>query len=517
MSDIHVYTTSNPEDVITATDINPYSVLSIPAYWRGVNFLSNNLTSFTRNVHFGNERVEHPLTRCLQRKPNSYQTPWNFFNTLNFNRIHYQNGYARIVRAGASLSLHLLKPCDVMPIRITHDDGEIEQLYMVADRKKRTTALLHSFEVIHLMGLSEDGIAGMESHSLHETTFQRAHTLIKYLTRFLLSGSFIKGSVEIPYDATTTQLQQVREEVRKFRGPNQVDDVLLLPGGAKLNNNTLDPEKSQLSEQQSDVNKQIAQLLGLHPYYLFDDKDGKYNNSPEAAGIDVVRYTFRPLIEEFEDEFTAKLLTEAEQEQGYRVKLNPDVLLRGDTSAVNNSAITTVNAGLRTRNEGRELLGLTADPDPESDKLKTLGDTTPQANRAPSDAPDAPIVAPKAENLPGSQPDAAKASDAAFAALRPVMAAAIERVEAKADKAFASYAGKPDGDRIIWANVFAEQQARYLSESLGPVSESLVQLGGDPLPLPTLASTYASRIRRKASTGEDTGLIHLLFGETNGQ
>lgn len=376
---VMMYDSNDPTSTIPPTLINAYSVLTIPAYWRAVNFLANNLSSFPRSVQKDGaaQAVPHPLDRLLERRPNPYQNATAFWRTLFFAAVHHANGYARIER-GRDLSpaaLHNLTPEDVTPFRIVHDTGPIQQWYHLSSTK----TALPGADVIHLTGLGCDGMTGMDPVRLHAGTFQRAATLDKYQTRFLMKGTVLKGAIEIPGDVSDEKLKEVKAYLRaNFRGSDAEDDVLLLTDGAKLNNATLTPQESQLIEQSAFTTKQIAQITGVPPQFLYDLSEGKYNSVVEQAGIDVVRYAFRPWIEQTEDELTLKLLTTAEQDAGYGIHLNPDALLRGDTAAVNASAVTTTNAGLRTRNEGRALLGLPPDADPESNKLKTLGDTNPK-------------------------------------------------------------------------------------------------------------------------------------------
>lgn len=498
-----VVQTNIPGKVIHPTDVSAYSTLSIPPYWRGVNFLASNLASFPRSIRKDGVKLEKPhrLDKVLKRAPNNYQNASTFWTTLLFHAVHYRNGYAQIKGSVVSPMLHLLEPDNVMPFRITYDDGIVEQYYLL--RKDNT--VLESKDVVHLTGLSHDGMAGIDIQQLHKNTFQRAHSLIQYQTRYIQSGTIIRGSVEIPYEATEEQVQQLHDLIKThYRGSNASDDVLVLSGGAKLNNATMSPQESQLSEQESATAKQVAQVLGIHPFFLYDDPDGKYNTNPEQAGIEVVRYTFRPWIELIQDELTSKLLSENEQNEGFSIRLNPDALMRGDTEGVSTVILNEVKGGLRTANEGRSVLDLPPSDDPEANKLKMLGDTTPQASR------EGPADAPEAKPSPESQPDA---PDKAFAALRPVIDDAIAKVEAYTASRFEK-CEKTEGERVIWANVFAQQQAKHLSDTLAPISDALVALGEQPLPISTLAETYAARIRRKAATGDDTNLKQLLFGET---
>ena len=478
--DVHGSTTALP-----LTLINSYSSLSVPAYKRAICFLADNLASFPRSVRRDGSKqgIDHPLNRLLKRRPNRYQTAVQFWRTLYFHAAHTGNGYARIQREGPTFrpaALHLMLPEDVLPFR--YDDGTgPEQFYY----HRPTKTVLAGDDVLHIQaGLSYDGMSSMDPVSLHEQTFQRATTLERFQVQFLRKGTIIRGAVEIPGAMTPEQRAEIKAVLRTYRGADADDDVLVLSDGAKLTNATTSPEQSQLVQQGAATTKQIAQITGVPPEFLFELSEAKYNASVEQQGQNVVRYTFRPWIIMAEAEMTAKLLSEAEQEAGFSIGINPDALLRGDTKTQVDSVLATVKGGIRTRNEGRALLELPPDPDPESDKLHALGET----NVAPADPP--------------RQNAASRAKVDVFAALAPVIAAACKRVDTKTDKAFENAAKKTGQDRTVWSNVFAEEQRKYAHDALKPIAEAIEALGGDPIDVEQVSDRYAAAIRKRAATGE---------------
>lgn len=376
-----------PGDTLPATIINFYSSLSVPAYKRALAFLSDNLASFPRAVVKEGaataEAAGHPLNRILKRRPNQFQNPFVFWRTLFFHAAHTGNGYALIERDPATfrpVALQNALPELIVPVRIDARDGRgWQQFYW----NRATGQPIAGADVLHIQSLSWDGMAGMDPVAMHEGTFQRATTIERFQVQFLRKGTMVRGALEIPGHLDNDQLEQVRAIVRKYRGADAEDDIMILTDGGKLNNATTSPQQSQLVEQAVATTKQIAQVTGVPPVFLYELTEEKYRNSVEQDGLNVVRFTFRPWIELAEDELTLKLLTEAEHDAGYTIKINPDALLRGDTKTQTDTVVAQVNGGLRTRNEGREVLGLPRDADPDSNRLKTLGDSSPKPVNAP--------------------------------------------------------------------------------------------------------------------------------------
>ncbi len=370
---------TGPSTTLPMMLVNAYGALTIPAYRRAISFLADNLASFPRSVRKDGAKpdAKHPIDKLLRRRPNAMQNPYTFWRTLFFHAVHTGNGYARIQRQdgiGQPVALHNLLPEDVRPVRWRLDDNSPwQQFYALLP----TGEVLPTADVIHLQGLSHDGMAGIDPIALHESVFQRAAMINRFTVEYLRKGTLIAGAVEIPGMMTDDQIEQMRAVLRRFRGGEGDDDILILTGAGKLNNATVTPQASQLVEQIAATTQAIAQITGVPQEFLMEFRDTKYNNNLEQMGQLVVRYSLRPWIELAESELTSKLLTEAEQDDEYTIRLNPGALLRGSTKEQEEIVGNSVKNGVRTANEGRSLLDLPPSDDPESDKLKTLGDTAP--------------------------------------------------------------------------------------------------------------------------------------------
>jgi HK97 family phage portal protein len=370
-----VYDMPSP-GVIGNIVVNSFTTLQLPGYYRAHNFRSQNLASFPRSVRKNGADIKHRLDRLLkQASPNGYQSSFMFWRTLFFHQGHYANGFAEIERDSlfAPKALHNRQPEYVCPFRWIEDDGSITQWYHIGGMHPHIVAFA---DMIHLSGLSYDGFAGMNPVWLHYETFERSRLMDRYITRFLMKGSMVRGAVEIPSGVTDDQIATIINQLKKFKGADAEEDTLVLSGGATLSNKTLSNEQSQLIELHGLSTKQVAQLTDVPPHFLFDDSEGKYNANPQQAGEDVVRYLFRPLIEQAEDELL-KLLSPQEQSDGLTINIDPSALTRGDVQTETANAVQRKSAGIIDGNEARNALGYPPSDDPEATKLKISGDTAP--------------------------------------------------------------------------------------------------------------------------------------------
>lgn len=503
---------SNLPGTIPPSALSAFNILQIPSYWRATNFLANNLMAFPRSITRGGVRQPHKLDNVLTRKPNNYQSCSNFWRTLWFHACHFGSGYAKIVTTGGKVSLHNILPEMVVPYRYSPTDDftapeNWEQYYFIMNTKE----YLHSSEVIHISGISYNGMVGMNPTVYMRETFQRALLQDQYYTRFLTRGTVMRGAIQIPATATPEQQDEIITLLAtRHQGANAERDIIVLSGGATLNNATLSPRDSQLTEQGVVTTTQISQITGVPPQFLYEFKDAKYNDSIEQMGALVVRDTFGHWVETGEDELSLKLLTDNEYSSGLRISIDPDALSKADTQTLSATVVAQRNAGIISANEARAELGRAKSADPAAESLQILGNT---AGKLPEAAPNAPGTTGAPVKASAALPDARNA----WSSLAPILADACARVDQKTDKAFEAKADKPQDQRIPYLNALAESQARFVSEALEPVLKGYQALGGDSFDIAKAANRYALSIRKRAADGTVTQLSTIIEGLKNEQ
>lgn len=491
-------------DIIPTQLVNNFSALQNATYWRACDLFASNMASFCRVLHLNGILYDKPhrLDRILKRKPNQLDTCFSFWQTNFFRLFNSANSYAKLVRTSTNdiAAMYNMNEFEVTPYRFYPGDvpkpEECQQWYFISS----TNEHLAASDMLHIKGIGTgNDMIGDNPMFRMASTLQRGQAYNEYQNRIVKSGTFIRGTIELPSGLDQDQIDKIMAEVSKYNGPGSVgktNNIAILFGGAKLTNNTISPTDLDLAEHIELNDYSISQFTGIAPQYLFIKQTGgtAYNTSIPQQGEDLVRFFFRNWIDNVEDELTTKLLTEAELEQGFSIKLDPRELLSGDTVAEEAIAADSVAAGIRTENEGRALIDLPPVADPSADKLVRLGDTTPQEVRQTN----------------------AKPSDSTFAALQPILEDTSDRIEAKATKAFQSAAKKTGQDRTVWSNVFAEQQAGYVRQSFSAIGETIHAMTGDKIDVAKLAQRYSDEIKKRANGNEPTPLIQIVGDVLNG-
>jgi len=131
-----------------------------------------------------------------------------------------------------------------------------------------------------------------------------------------------------------------------------------------------------------------------------------------------------------------------------------------------------------------------AEADPS--KLPTLAPpavASPQEQQAVDEAQ---------EGLPGATVRDPAQQPSSYEILKPVIQAAIERIETKTEKAFTNHAGKPG--LVPWSNVFATEQAGFISEVFAPIHTAAVALKSS-IDVAKLSARYEAALKRRGIDG----------------
>jgi hypothetical protein len=315
--------------------------------------------------------------------------------------------------------------------------------------------------MIHLAGTSWEGMSGIPPLMLFYESLERAAQVGRFITRFLVKGGVIRGSVEIPSSVPEAMQETVVNRIREqCQGVDATDDVLVLSDGAAFKNGGLSNDQSQLVQLASYSTKEIAQQTDVDPYWLFDRTETKYASTADASQ-NVVKFLFRLLCEEAEDQML-KLLPEAEQDEGYYICVDPRTLLRGDLEAEGDYVSSLATSGLITANEARQEIGYEPSSDPNAEVLKVSGDTSPQISEDTQDEP---------EPEPEPEPPKKKNNSKYHALIEDV----ANRVGTKTTKATETAIKKhgTGADFTTWGNVFSQSQEKYASESLAPILSTM--------------------------------------------
>lgn len=340
--------------------------LSIPALWTGVDIYSKVLASipfglFQRTRNGSKEMSGDALHYKVKYEPSPQMTGFNWRRAF-FAQAIFGDAYAKIHwhrRTGALERLQLLD-AESMAVFVRAADGLVVYEYRHADNRRE---IMFADEVLHIKGLTMDGVKGEDLVETHRETLGLSAAMIDYSGSVFGNGGLISGILASPQMLSPEERQRIRSEWdRKYSGNENMGRTAVLDNGLAYSRVGMTPKEANLEPGRSFQVRELARILGL-PLFLFQDLgDTTYNNVQQMA-ISFVTLSLAPWCRQCEQEFRLKLLPESDRIADKKFfYFNLDGLMRGDSAAMGALITVLYNTGSINPDEIREMFNMNKRP-----------------------------------------------------------------------------------------------------------------------------------------------------------
>ena len=313
--------------------VNARTAIGQPAIWRALTLLSGDvaklpLTPFRRSADGG----KLPATdlsgyRLMRRKANPLTTAFVFRRTMMFHALLNGNACAVILRDiyGEPQGLYLLDSGETSRAVI---DGQGWYL----SRIKGENVAIADDDVLHIMGLSNDGLWGHNLVEVMSEAFSLSMAARKFGSKFYSQGTQASGVLMVPGHFDEEKAKNTLAAWDKMqKGLSNAHKVALLQDGVKWQQLTITPEAAQgLQTRQFEI-REIANVFGIPPHKLGDDSATSYN-SLEQENANYLDESLDPWLTQWEHQCDNKLLSEAEQAADTFFEFNRNARLRTDAA-----------------------------------------------------------------------------------------------------------------------------------------------------------------------------------------
>lgn len=339
------------------TSVTQISALSVPAVWDSVKKISETLASlpfdlFVKTENGSEPAEDHPVRYLIRSEPSPYMSAYDFRRAL-FASACFGDAFAKIHRNGIGRP----KKLEIMTGNVSvhqKDNGEVFYKWDWTRGSKNGSEVLMPFEVIHLKGITLNGIAGLSVLSVHKDTLGMAIGANKYGNAFFANNASIDKVVTTPAGVTSQQATALQKKIDAVSGVKKTGSALVLDGGMDIKTIGLSPEDSMLNQTRGFQVNETSRLFGV-PVHILQNMDRATFNSIELMTTLFVTLCLRPWAVCAEQEFFIKLLTSSEKmSDRYFFRHNFEGLLRGDTAARSSFYASAILNGYMTRNEVRE-------------------------------------------------------------------------------------------------------------------------------------------------------------------
>ena len=317
------------------------------------------------------ERPGHPLLHLLNVRPNEAMTPSVRKEVLENSRLEGGNGYDWVVRDPQTGRVAELIPVPWYLVQPWKDTaGRI--WYTVTHPFTGEPMVLPREDVCHYKGATRDGLTGISVLRRAADTLASARAAQEYERAYYESGGQRSGVLKTDADlggwaegADGKPLQradgslvslkdQLRSEWEKVHaGPKNGHRVAILDLGLDYKPIAASNQEAQFIESKEVSIRDIARYFGVPLYKLGEGKEAYSSNEQNA--IEYVVGTLHPIVTQYEEEQTWKLLTDREIAAGLEVRINLMAELRGDSNARMHVYQTMLQEGVYSVNDVRAL------------------------------------------------------------------------------------------------------------------------------------------------------------------
>ena len=343
--------------------VNERTAMQVTAVYACVRLLSESLAGLPIHIYRNNkdgsrERVtDHPLYPLLHDAPNEEMSSIVFKETLMSHLLLYGNSFAQIIRNGRGqvLALYPLLP-DRMDVNRT-EKGALAYTYQMSAGDKRfhtsgNTVTLRRDEVLHIPGLSFDGLVGYSPIALAKNAIGMALATEEYGASFFANGATPGGVLEHP--GTIADIQRVKDSWNaSYKGSKNAHRLAILEEGMKYHQIGIPPEQAQFLESRKFQLNEIARIFRVPPHMIGDLDRSSFNNI-EQQSLEFVKYTLNPWVIRWEQALKQALVPPSEKST-LDIKMNVDGLLRGDYGKRMAGYATARQNGWLSANEIRAL------------------------------------------------------------------------------------------------------------------------------------------------------------------
>ena len=315
-------------------DVTPGTALGQTPVWAAVNVIAGTLGSlplllYKEIPNGGKERDrDNPLYTMLRWQPNSYQTAVEFIEMGQGHLCLRGNFFARLEtnQLGDLIGMVPLHP-DKVKLELVNG-GTVEYHYDEAPGKVR---VFSSEEILHVKGLSSDGLIGYSPITVGAGAIALAASAEKYGSRFFHNSATPSGILTHPGKLRPEARSNIKKSWRSAHGSEKQHSVALLEEGLSWTALSVSPDEAQFLETRKYQAEEIARLYNVPPHLLMLLDRSTFSNVTEQ-NRSFATNCIRPWAIRWEQAIRKSIL-ERFTPDGTFVEFELDDLLRPDTMA----------------------------------------------------------------------------------------------------------------------------------------------------------------------------------------
>ena len=317
-------------------------------------------------------QVEHPVNVALYRRPNSWQTAYEFRETMMFHLVLCGNAFVFVNRIGSKRQVREL--ILIEPHRVEVEQRPDYSLIYKVKGKEGEEKVFPQEAIWHLRAPSWNSWAGMEGVKLARNSIGLSIALERNHANMHKNGVTTTGLLSVKDALGPEQYQFLSKWLAAYEnGGERYQKPMILDRGATFTPMQQTGVDAQHLETRKYQIEEVCRAFGVMPIMVgYSDKAATYASAEQMFLAHVV-HTLSPWYERIEQSADVNLLTPDEVAAGYYTKFTPNALMRGaaaDRAEFYAKGLGAGNGkGWLTQNDVRALEEMDRIDDPEADKL----------------------------------------------------------------------------------------------------------------------------------------------------
>lgn len=395
---------------------------------------------YKRNSDGTKEKAsESAIQSVIHDTPNKWQTSVEFYDQmfnyllLNGNSLHKIVGSSK----GPVGELIPINPMRVKKVKLLSDGRK--RFYLDNDDT------LDSHEVMHIMGMSLDGMWGTSVLSYARDSLGISMGAENMGLQLFENGLRPSGVLQHPHNLSDEAVDRLRKQISEVHG-GKFHRPLVLEEGMAWKQLSVTPEDAQFLETRKFQVEEICRIFRV-PLHMVQSLDRATFNNIEHMSIQFVTHTLRPWLVRVEKAMKRDLL----YQDKFYVEFLTEGLLRGDTQSRYEAYASAIQNQWMSSDEVRAIENMNPRPDGEGGKFEN-----PSINPA----------------TPGTQHEApdSEGEAVAYAYAEDIAVSIARREEAQLDKRESGASQDPDKFRE-WAAEWYTNHAAWTDARINTLCE----------------------------------------------
>lgn len=327
-------------DTYAGVVVDVSTTLSVPAVWRAVTMISDDVGSLPIHAYRGERRL-YPTPRVLER-PNPLETPMETYSAMAAALLLHGNYIALKGPTGLTGYPDYIVPVDPGKVEIIARDG---RKFFRIDERTYTAD-----EVFHIKGFSLPGeIAGVGIIAAQRQGIGAAIAVMEYAARYFDGGAMPSYAIksENP-DLTEDEAQLLKQKwMEHYSGRSRIPAVL--NASTSIEELTDNANDAQLVEARNQSILDAANIVGVPGSAVGAPNTTRTYTNTELQALEYIKTSLRPLTTRIEQAMSDLL------PRGQTARFSFDAMLRADTLTRYQAHKIALESGFLTVDEVRAL------------------------------------------------------------------------------------------------------------------------------------------------------------------